>query len=880
MLISLASITPGSTEARKMYDQLKLCSVHADGNCLYAATQVGLQVIGTQSPPTVQDMRIKVRDYLMRQYRLQPLLFPENFREELDSIKDLDSWNNDIGDFVMYALGEIYDLRFEIYQTNIDHERIDNFLTYGKPESVNIIRLVHYIGDASHYNVLVPTSMECSSLTGYITAKQRGKVSKLIKKLPIVSINIPKQPLPKPKPSVPKIKITSTLPVQKPIQPVANVQPAPTTQPILVPDQHVTSQQVVQQLVPSITPDVTMLETSCNLTRTQLVRLMVNKGCSDIDMNRIDTTYLCELYKYYQSLTTKNALTARDTIQLQRDLDFIGNATYIKYALETLPLCPDVSYTNEAIVKLIQQSINPELVDSSQTQTQLQCYLRELMSQCTNYNKDNLIRSSVASGLPLLLNCIKQVLHVDFKQEEGKGVQGVVFKAKLFNGGQTVALIKSSQKPNDPASFGELMHELAVGYAINTLRSLTKSWFTFTYGGFFCGMRYDQATKTVSQLCNVNNYSNIDPKSQPDNTTLLTLQQYIPTEEATSTIAAVIKQDKQNYGLSTQTTTMLQFSKKVMYNFNSIMLQLAQALNTAQQKLMFMHYDLHYNNVLIRATNVTSTTTIKVNNFEHQLPTLSYVPTIIDYGMAVCKVVVPTTEGGTQDVYLWNRYRFQRNNVLEKQIIVSLGNGLHQDHFFLPFYDMYRYVTTALNALTAYLLDERLMKSQADVVNVSVNRASVEKSFRYASVLYTLDYMYMAWFSYLKSRAKYAITSKLKHWLNMIRATPQDLDLNNFSDGVRGKIEYYKSVREMFQKYEDPIQTCSAEEGIWGFFSVNPCEKITTDVSITYKPYNDAPYPSIEAWLNSWQDVCKRLDQLKTNQTKVKPLVPLMPRMK
>lgn len=152
---------------------------------------------------------------------------------------------------------------------------------------------------------------------------------------------------------------------------------------------------------------------------------------------------------------------------------------------------------------------------------------------------------------------------------------------------------------NEKVGSQELIHEMVVGmYGTNTLRGIVPN-FSYIYGGFSCASPIVDGNKKVVSWCAGKNsvtyaiYENIQPA--------ISWREYI--------------------------------QKSTGQQFLSAYLQVLYALAEAVKKVQFTHYDLHWENVLMREYTSSSNFQIKYNteNGEEFLVT-DRVATIIDYG--------------------------------------------------------------------------------------------------------------------------------------------------------------------------------------------------------------------------------------------------------
>lgn len=208
-------------------------------------------------------------------------------------------------------------------------------------------------------------------------------------------------------------------------------------------------------------------------------------------------------------------------------------------------------------------------------------------------------------GSLYLNNRIRMYIH-DLRQVGSESVEGYALLAN-FENAKDMFVIKVSRSPSDDS----LLHELVVGlYGTNKLRQYIPN-FAYVYGGFKCSPPLiDPETKKVVTWClhdanpvNYVLYENIAPA--------VTMAKYIQTCTGT--------------------------------DFVNVYLQLLYALRLALKVSDYTHYDLHYENVLLRdpspgETHKTFQIPYETERGVEYLRT-QIIPTIIDYGFSHIKTV-------------------------------------------------------------------------------------------------------------------------------------------------------------------------------------------------------------------------------------------------
>ena len=188
----------------------------------------------------------------------------------------------------------------------------------------------------------------------------------------------------------------------------------------------------------------------------------------------------------------------------------------------------------------------------------------------------------------------------------------------------------------------EVIHETAIGYALNTLRekNLTLNY-VYTYGIFDCAtplIQLKSGENPIMTWCrqgpdeNITNYLVIE--NIPESITLA------------SAIASSIK-----------TPSILSIDQLI-----SIILQVIMASYVAHTELYFTHWDLHCSNILLRKVPAEKILTYQFSNMstKYYVVTHGYIITIIDYGMASAKIndkiIASKVHGATPDITSYAKY--------------------------------------------------------------------------------------------------------------------------------------------------------------------------------------------------------------------------------
>jgi hypothetical protein len=205
----------------------------------------------------------------------------------------------------------------------------------------------------------------------------------------------------------------------------------------------------------------------------------------------------------------------------------------------------------------------------------------------------------------------------------------------------------------------DIIHEIAVGYALNTLRNRIP-YFAYMYGGFY-GTRI------------ANNATSLKCKDDPTPATLTSynIQQHVHGVEFESFEWDVKELDT------------------ILYQ---LFLQIAYALYVAQRDLRYMHFDLHGGNVLVRRIQKQQLAIVG-ESFDTHIDAC-ILPMIIDYGTNTCVA---------NDMFLCSGYEFQYPGMLKE-----LRN--HSNEYFIPGYDIYRYFMFTLFTLWDHHSNNQLVK--------------------------------------------------------------------------------------------------------------------------------------------------------------------------
>ena len=174
-----------------------------------------------------------------------------------------------------------------------------------------------------------------------------------------------------------------------------------------------------------------------------------------------------------------------------------------------------------------------------------------------------------------------------------------------------IATMKYADKSNGVFGFYNIVHELAVGLAVNTLKNRVPN-FMYTWGGFVCSPP-ERNTKLANPSSSVEYKYKFEKMcvNSYENPQVILLNEFING----NSLRVLLDQKDFNYTM-----------------FLEIIFQLACAIDIAQKELSFIHNDLHSENVLVQISEHPS-------NFNYDGKTISshFIPVIIDYGRATLK---------------------------------------------------------------------------------------------------------------------------------------------------------------------------------------------------------------------------------------------------
>jgi hypothetical protein len=256
----------------------------------------------------------------------------------------------------------------------------------------------------------------------------------------------------------------------------------------------------------------------------------------------------------------------------------------------------------------------------------LQCALISVLHYAQNKKTFNY------ENVPVLDTIIRKYFN-PIKQFGEESANGTAYKVGWAKGKQPICVMKIAK--GGARRDGDLFHELAVGLALNSLRKSIPN-FMYVFGGFYC----NPPAKTTLK-CNTTN-----------NTTTFALFELVD--------GSPMK------------------GKLDLDDFASVIFQVGNALQIANDKFKYMHYDLHGGNVLIRKLDKKEKIIIRIGK-EQVVFNTQFVPQIIDYGFNSMMI------NGEFVTSKYNEYTTKPEHILNLQ-----GDP---KRYFLPLFDMWRYVS-------------------------------------------------------------------------------------------------------------------------------------------------------------------------------------------
>ena len=268
--------------------------------------------------------------------------------------------------------------------------------------------------------------------------------------------------------------------------------------------------------------------------------------------------------------------------------------------------------------------------------------------------------------------------NLQLKKVGTESAYGDVFFANLKNQTTPLAIMKYAKDAKKTKTV-EVVHEIAVGLALNNMMEQRQEfYFSYTYGGFFCPGKFIDSNKSIGCL-----------REAKDNITAISLQQFVNGKPMLDVLGKFDNKDAEK-DANVIITHRFKTCCKLLF-------MLAHALNTAQQELKFMHYDLHYSNLMVREYASGQFEKIickgKSYSFEFQA---EWAPVLIDYGMNAC-----TVDG----VFLPNDFKPSKWKDGDEATTRASNMGWNKDAYFFAFLDFWKFFGHLLDELAIYADD-------------------------------------------------------------------------------------------------------------------------------------------------------------------------------
>jgi hypothetical protein len=290
---------------------------------------------------------------------------------------------------------------------------------------------------------------------------------------------------------------------------------------------------------------------------------------------------------------------------------------------------PEIDNINiEMLAKLLN---DPNMWKSGSDMKAIMCFFHNIISDNTDEKHTDGI---------YLNKDIKKWIHKLAKLGVSS-VEGFVYNVQIIDPNINVILKVPRKRDGIP----DILREYYIGTKyINTLRYIIPN-FMYTLGSFYCDSPNYTGKISVNNMCS----SNIKDNSP-----------YVVYEK--------IPGNSMKHMISNK---MLDYSEWL-----DIFSQLLIALEVAQRKLNYSHFDLHTGNVMVREVKEGLTYSVNLDGETITFKNKKYVPVVIDFGMST------VTDHSTQETI--GSYYFERYGMM---------------HFMVPAFDMYKFMYfSALNS--------------------------------------------------------------------------------------------------------------------------------------------------------------------------------------
>ena len=318
------------------------------------------------------------------------------------------------------------------------------------------------------------------------------------------------------------------------------------------------------------------------------------------------------------------------------DLEGKEQQQYIIEQLNNYSLCNfNINSINEISISLVQKILDENFINGSDMKAIL-CMFDTIFKTKGEKTQKGLYNFS--ENVNKWLKTMKKLIV--------KSTEGYIYTADIISENIKIIL----KIPQNIENINHILREYYIGVeAINNLRYTVPN-FLYTLGGFF-------------------------NKDESDKENAFILYEYIPGYTINDLI----------------TTNKINFSQWL-----NIFFQLLIALEMAQRKIQFTHYDLHTSNIIVRNTKGKDISfVVPIDNVQYSIINPEYIPVIIDYGFT--SVFTKNKTIGKND------YKYYTNN------------GIY--NVYLPGHDIYKFIAFSLDDAHKKK-DKTLYKNIKDIFSI------------------------------------------------------------------------------------------------------------------------------------------------------------------
>ena len=290
-------------------------------------------------------------------------------------------------------------------------------------------------------------------------------------------------------------------------------------------------------------------------------------------------------------------------------------------------------------VPLIQQILNKKFIDGN-SMSSILCFFDMFLYFSSDENDGIHLNESISKWITMM-------------EQFGKtSVMASVYLSQILGKDDLKVIIKLPQKFSKKYE-NNIRREYFIGMYLNKLRYKIPN-FVYTFGLFKC-KRTKESNPIIGNICKGKKTPKITSFLINEKITGISMYDYIMSDNISTDI------------------------------FFNIFAQILLALQIAQDELGFTHFDLHYDNLLLRALdnknfrNSQYNYKVNYNNDTYNYTAKEYIATIIDFDQA-CIRIFP-----------------------EKKNLRFIGSGKFTEYgmtsFMIPGFDMYKIMYFMLNAL-------------------------------------------------------------------------------------------------------------------------------------------------------------------------------------